>query len=93
MMNNGAGRWLIQRVSGIALLAMLLAHFWMTHSAGGEITYEAVMQRLSQPYWKIYNLTFLVLCIYHGLNGGWRRRRPGFSRGGKMRNFAGCGEI
>jgi succinate dehydrogenase / fumarate reductase membrane anchor subunit len=71
MMNNGAGRWLIQRVSGIALLIMLLAHFWATHAAGGEITYEAVMQRLSQPYWKIYNLAFLVLAIYHGLNGGW----------------------
>ena len=82
MMNNGAGRWLIQRVSGIALLIMLLVHFWVTHNtAGGEITYETVMQRLSQPYWKIYNLTFLVLCLYHGLNGGWTILEDYFQKG------------
>jgi len=71
-MDSGSWRWLFQRISGIALLAMLLTHFGVTHYfPGGEVTYQKVALRLSQPEWKFFNLTFLVLAIYHGLNGGW----------------------
>jgi succinate dehydrogenase / fumarate reductase membrane anchor subunit len=71
-MMDGAWRWLLQRISGIALLALLLTHFGVTHYfPGGDVTYQKVAQRLSQPEWKFFNLTFLILAIYHGLNGGW----------------------
>ncbi|MBU1205433.1 MAG: succinate dehydrogenase, hydrophobic membrane anchor protein [Proteobacteria bacterium] len=70
-MNSGALRWLLQRISGIALLVVLLVHFGVTHYfPGGDVTYQKVVLRLSQPFWKFLNLTFLVLCLYHGLNGG-----------------------
>lgn len=71
-MESGAGRWLIQRISGIALLVLLLTHFGITHYfPGGDVTYQKVALRLSQPFWKFFNLTFLVLCLFHGLNGAW----------------------
>ena len=71
-MNSGALRWLLQRVSGIVLLVVLLVHFGVTHYfPGGEVTYQKVALRLSQPFWKFLGLTLLTLCLYHGLNGGW----------------------
>ncbi len=71
-MNSGALRWLLQRVSGIVLLVVLFLHFGVTHYfPGGEVTYQNVVARLSHPFWKLLNMTFLVLCLYHGLNGGW----------------------
>ncbi len=69
---DGAGRWFFQRISGIALLVFLLGHFWVTHySLGGEVTYQKVAMRLIQPEWKFFNLTFLILGLFHGLNGMW----------------------
>jgi succinate dehydrogenase / fumarate reductase membrane anchor subunit len=54
------------------LLVVLLIHFVVTHYyPGGDVTYQQVAGRLSQPFWKFLNLTFLVICLYHGLNGGW----------------------
>ena len=71
-MVDGSWRWLFQRVSGIALLVLLLTHFGVTHFfPGGEVTYQKVVLRLSYPDWKFFNLTFLVLALFHGLNGGW----------------------
>jgi succinate dehydrogenase / fumarate reductase, membrane anchor subunit len=71
-MNAGALRWLLQRVTGIALLIFLLTHFIITHYYPvGEITFAKVAARLSQPDWKFFNLAFLILCLYHGVNGGW----------------------
>jgi len=69
---DGAWRWLFQRISGIALLAFLLTHFWVGHYfPGGDVTYEKVVLRLVHPEWKFFNLTFLVLGLFHGMNGGW----------------------
>jgi succinate dehydrogenase hydrophobic membrane anchor protein len=71
-MVDGSWRWLFQRVSGIALLVLLLTHFGVTHYfPGGEVTYQKVVSRLSHPDWKFFDLTFLVLALFHGLNGGW----------------------
>ena len=71
-MDTGALRWLLQRVSGIALLVVLLFHFGVAHYFPvGDVTYQAVAQRLAQPFWKFFNLAFLILALYHGLNGGW----------------------
>lgn len=71
-MGDGALRWLLQRVTGIALVLFLLAHFVVTHYyPGGDVTYQKVALRLADPYWKLFNLSFLVLALYHGVNGAW----------------------
>ncbi len=68
--SGGAFAWFFQRISGVFLLLALLAHFWVLHYAGdGEITFQAVAQRLATPLWKTIDLTFLVLAIIHGFNG------------------------
>ncbi len=33
------------------------------------ITYEKVITRLSNPFWKLFNILFLVFGLYHGFNG------------------------
>ncbi len=71
-MGDGALRWLLQRVTGIALVVFLLAHFGVTHYfPGGDVTYQKVALRLADPYWKFFDLSFLILGLYHGVNGGW----------------------
>ncbi len=71
-MEEGAARWLFQRVSGIVLLVVLLVHFGVTHFfPGGDVTYQTVAARVSHPGWKFFNLFFLVLAVFHGMNGSW----------------------
>ncbi len=70
--SGGALQWFLQRVSGAVLFVLLVIHFWVTHYFPvGKLSYQDVALRLSQPGWKLVYLVFLVLCIYHGLNGLW----------------------
>lgn len=64
--------WLFQRVSGVFLVAGLVIHFAIMHYSGHEqIHYEMVVKRLSDPYWKAFDLLLLLSVIYHGFNGLW----------------------
>ena len=65
-------KWFLQRITGLILFAGLLVHFYIMHYSGAEnITYEAVMTRLSSPWWKGFDIVFLASVIYHGFNGLW----------------------
>ncbi len=81
--------WLLQRVSGVALLILLLGHFFIEHFAGVPVDYQHVAARLASPLWKAFDLTFVVFALYHGINGifmniedyvhsGWRVFWKGF---------------
>ncbi|MBI2252921.1 MAG: hypothetical protein HYU63_09335 [Armatimonadetes bacterium] len=62
--------WSLQLVSGVVLTAILILHFWVLHyTSKGELTYDKVAFRISHPIWKAIDLLFLVLALYHGLNG------------------------
>lgn len=70
--SGGAFNWFFQRVTGAVLLLALLAHFWVLHffpPEHGNITYETVMARLQHPLWRTVDLVFLVVGLYHGMNG------------------------
>ena len=72
--SGGAFVWFMQRISGAVLLLALLLHFWVLHffpfgSEHGEITFDIVMKRLSHPLWRTIDLLFLVVGLYHGMNG------------------------
>lgn len=70
--SGGVLNWFLQRVSGIFILFAILIHFWVLHffpPDHGVITYESVMIRLGNPFWKAFDLLFLVTAIYHGLSG------------------------
>jgi len=68
---SGTFEWLFQRVSGVALAVILLVHFTLLHYLGGEgpVTYDKVAGRLASPYYKAWELLFLVLALYHAMNG------------------------
>ncbi len=66
--------WYLQRITGAALLILLVAHFWVEHFMSaelrrGELTYQAILSRISNPVWQWIDISFLLLALYHGLNG------------------------
>ena len=73
--NRSGGKflWFFQRLSGFILFFILLLHFFLLHFAvsGESITFSEVMQRLRTPFWQTLDLVFLLLALFHGLNGLW----------------------
>lgn len=66
--------WYLQRITGGLLLVLLVAHFWVEHFIAepllrGELTYSAILSRISNPYWQAIDISFLLIALYHGLNG------------------------
>lgn len=69
---TGAKNWYMQRITGIILVVLLIGHYILMHATPDTgHTYQAVMERLSQPIWKIIDLSFVTLGLWHGLNGTW----------------------
>lgn len=64
--------WLFQRVTGAFLLVGMYVHFHTMHYTGAQaIGHEAVMDRLSNPWWIAFDLFLLISIAYHGFNGLW----------------------
>ncbi len=62
--------WFLQRLTGLFLLAGLIVHFWIMHYSGsGQLQYEHLLARLQSPWWRAFDLGFLVFAVFHGLNG------------------------
>ena len=73
-MSWNAINWYAQRVTGALLVALLIAHFWVEHFASdallhGDLTFEAIRSRISTPLWQTIDIAFLLVALYHGLNG------------------------
>ena len=69
--SGGSFAWFFQRVSGVFLVVFLLGHFWLLHYAvSGEFAdFDSVRARLALPLFRVLDLVFLYLAVYHGLNG------------------------
>ena len=66
--------WYLQRITGALLVLLLAAHFWVEHFMTaqlqrGELTYRAIHARISNPLWQTIDIAFLLVALYHGLNG------------------------
>lgn len=73
-MARNAVDWYLQRITGGLLLVLLAAHFWVEHFMTapvrhGNLTYEVIVSRLSNPVWRIIDISFLLIALYHGLSG------------------------
>jgi succinate dehydrogenase / fumarate reductase, membrane anchor subunit len=73
MTRNAAG-WYMQRITGAALVPLLIAHFWVEHFMSatllrGDLTYAVILHRIANPWWQAIDIGFLVIALYHGLNG------------------------
>jgi len=66
--------WYLQRITGALLLILLAAHFWVEHFMTaelrrGDLTYQAILGRISNPLWQFIDIAFLIIALGHGLNG------------------------
>src|SRR5215213_7622003 len=73
-MSGRALNWYLQRITGLALLILLILHFWVEHFTaavrGGGLTFEIVQQRFFRnPWFVTVDVAFLIVALYHGLNG------------------------
>ncbi len=69
---SGAFAWYFQRITGVILFVQVLVHFYIAHhtwDSGHD--WNTIVQRLSNPYIIAFYLVFVVLGLYHGLNGLW----------------------
>jgi len=69
---SGAPGWVLQRITGILLVVVVIGHYFVMHAdpASGH-TYAAVLERMHHPFWKMFDLTFITIGLWHGLNGTW----------------------
>ena len=70
--NSGAPGWLLQRITGLVLIIAMVGHYILMHyapSSGHE--FISTFARMQNPWWKVFYLTFVVVGLYHGLNGVW----------------------
>ena len=63
--------WIFMRVSGLILVFLVLGHIYMTfiQVSEADATYHAVVAKLSNPAWKLYDWLILTLTMLHGMNG------------------------
>ncbi len=67
---GGIFLWFLQRLTAAGLLILLLTHFYFLHYfQEGFVTYRTVAARLASPYWKAFDILFLILAVFHGFNG------------------------
>ena len=70
--SSGANKWFMQRITGIALVILLVGHVLLMHlTPESGHTYQAVLDRLQNPFWKAIDMGFLTIGLWHGLNGTW----------------------
>ncbi|WP_127783894.1 succinate dehydrogenase hydrophobic membrane anchor subunit [Rhodococcus sp. X156] len=64
--------WIFQRVSGLALLVLVLGHLLIMNVLDGgvhRINFAFVAGRWSSPFWQTWDLLMLWLAELHGANG------------------------
>jgi succinate dehydrogenase / fumarate reductase, membrane anchor subunit len=67
---TGSTQWLMQRVSAVLLIGLAFLHFGIQHFTSDAVTTGlTVAQRANNPFWQGYYVIFVVLALYHGVNG------------------------
>lgn len=79
--------WHLQRITGAALVVLLIAHFWVEHFVSaslrrGDLTYAVIRARIANPAWQAIDIAFLLIALLHGLYGA-RNILLDFSRIGR----------
>lgn len=67
---TGRFQWLMQRVSAVLLIVLAFGHFGLQHfTADAVSTGLTVVNRMNDPFWQAYYVMFVLLAMYHGING------------------------
>jgi succinate dehydrogenase / fumarate reductase, membrane anchor subunit len=68
--SGGVLAWFFQRLTGIVLVPVLLVHLLTMHRYHEHgLAWQDVTRLLANPYWKVLEIVFLTLALYHALNG------------------------
>lgn len=66
----GSTQWVMQRISAVLLVVLAGVHFGLQHFTSDAVsTGLTVAARLNNPFWQGYYVIFIVLAMYHGING------------------------
>jgi len=67
---SGRFQWIMQRVSAVLLIGLAFTHFALQHFTSSAVsTGLTVSQRFNDPWWQGFYIIFVVLGLYHGING------------------------
>jgi len=76
VMNRGElNIWLFMRISGLALVILALAHFFMMHFIYGveNMDFNFIIDRWMDPhlglFWRVFDLALLFFALLHGMFG------------------------
>ena len=70
--SSGSFSWVFQRVTGLILVVIMIGHYILMHyTPESGHTYDAVLARMQSNWYRVLDLTFIILAMYHGLNGVW----------------------
>ncbi len=64
--------WVFMRVSGLALIVLVFGHLFIMNVLDGgvqRINWGFVAGRYASPFWRLWDLTMLLLAELHGTNG------------------------
>jgi succinate dehydrogenase / fumarate reductase membrane anchor subunit len=63
--------WFFMRLSGLALIFLALYHLvWQNLVIGvSHLDAELVIERWTNPFWRLFNVALITLAMLHGLNG------------------------
>lgn len=66
-----AAAWYFMRISGLLLVFAVLFHmFWNTVVyPDHELTWDLIVSRYYNPFWRLFDLTLLGLSVLHGFYG------------------------
>ncbi|MCX5916701.1 MAG: hypothetical protein NTX30_08500 [Deltaproteobacteria bacterium] len=62
--HSGAFHWLFQRITGILIVVVLVIHLGAVHFGASPVD-------LGSPFWKFFHVGFVIMLLYHILNGFW----------------------
>jgi len=70
--SSGSFSWVFQRITGLILVVVMIGHYILMHyNPQSGHSYDAVLARMQSNWYRVLDLTFVVLGMYHGLNGIW----------------------
>ncbi|MGF7237983.1 MAG: succinate dehydrogenase hydrophobic membrane anchor subunit [Frankia sp.] len=64
--------WVFMRVSGLALIVLVFGHLFIMNVLDGgvqRINWGFVAGRYASPFWRLWDLSMLLLAELHGTNG------------------------
>ena len=61
----------IQRITAVALLVFLTIHMVVVHYPPFHIDFSIILERMTNPLWKVIEILFLLSVLLHGLSGAY----------------------